>query len=65
MISGALILSIILAAIVLVLLFQIVQILASKFGLDPIWVKLIWLVVAIMVVIWAFGLFGISQPIIR
>lgn len=65
MITISLILSIILAVIVLLLLFQIVTLLASKFGLDPVWVKLIWLVVAIIVVIWAFGLFGISQPIVK
>lgn len=65
MITISLILSIICAVIVLGLLFQIIGILAAKFGVDPIWIKLIWLVIAIGVVIWAFGLFGISQPIIK
>lgn len=65
MISLSMILSIILAAIVLFLLWQIVTKLAAKFGVDPFWLNIIYLVILIFVIIWAFGLFGISQPIVR
>jgi hypothetical protein len=56
---------VLLAVIVLVILFQIIGIVSSKLGLDPIWVKVIWLVVLLITVIWAFGLFGVTQPIIK
>ena len=65
MITISALLSIVLALIVLGLLWLIVQALAQKFGVDAFWWRIIYLVICINVVIWAFGLFGITQPIIR
>ena len=65
MITISTILTVILAVIVLVILFKIIGILSAKLGLDQTWVYLIWLVVLLLVVVWAFSLFGVSQPIIR
>lgn len=65
MITISAILTIILVAIVMYILFQIIGTVAAKLGIDAVWIKVIWLVVLLVVVIWAFSLFGISQPIIR
>lgn len=65
MITISALLSIVLACIVLGLVWLIVQALAGKFGLDAFWLRIIYLIICIVVVIWAFSLFGISQPIVR
>jgi len=65
MITSTAIVSIVLALIVVGILWAIVQKLAVKFGLDQLWIQIIGLVVLLLLVIWAFGLFGISQPIVR
>jgi hypothetical protein len=65
MITISALLSIVLACIVLGILWLIVKALAGKFGLDPFWLRIIYLIVCLVVVIWAFGLFGISQPLVK
>ena len=65
MITISAILSIILAAIVIFILWTIVQKLAVKFGLDQTWLQILGLVVLLVVVIWAFGLFGVTQSLVR
>lgn len=59
------ILTIILVVIVLVILFKILGLLSAKLGIDQTWVTIIYWVLVLVVVIWAFGAFGITQPIIR
>ena len=65
MITISALLSIVLACIVLGLLWLIVQAIATKFGVDKFWLRIIYLIICIVVVIWAFNLFGISQPFIK
>jgi hypothetical protein len=65
MITISALLSIVLALIVLGLLWLIVQALAGKFGIDAFWLRIVYLIICIIIVIWAFGLFGITQPIIK
>lgn len=65
MITISTILSIVLALIVLGILWMIVQMVATKFGFDQFWLRIIYLVICILVVIWAFSLFGITQPLIK
>jgi hypothetical protein len=65
MITISTLLSIVLAVIVLGLLWMIVQMLASKFGVEQFWLRIIYLIICIFVVIWAFGLFGITQPLVK
>jgi cell division protein FtsX len=65
MITISAILSIILAGIVLWILWSIVQKIAAKFGIDAVLVQIVWLVILLIAVIWAFGLFGIKQPIVQ
>ena len=65
MITFTTLLTVLLAAIVFIILFQIINLIAAKLGLDAVWVKIIYLIALLIVVIWAFGLFGVTQPIIR
>jgi hypothetical protein len=65
MITVSAILGIVLVAIVLVILFKILGLVSAKLGIDQTWITIIYLVVVLLVVIWAFGMFGITQPIIR
>lgn len=65
MITISTLLSIVLACIVLGLLWMIVQALASKFGVEQFWLRIIYLIICIFVVIWAFSLFGITQPLVK
>lgn len=65
MITISSILSVVLVCIVLWILYMIVTALSAKLGLDGVWVRILWLVVLLIVVIWSFSLFGIYQPIIR
>lgn len=65
MITISTILTVILAAIVISILWIIAKRLATKFGVDQFWLGIIGLVLTLIVVIWAFGLFGVTQPIVK
>lgn len=65
MITISALLSIVLACIVLGLVWLIVQALAGKFGVDAFWLRIIYLIICIFVVIYCFGLLGVTQPIIK
>jgi hypothetical protein len=65
MITISMILSIVLALIVVGILWLIVQKVSVKFGLDQVWIQILGLIILLALVIWAFGLFGVSQPIVR
>lgn len=65
MITISTILMIVLAVIVLVILFQILNLIAAKLGLDAVWVRIGYLILLLVAVIWAFGLFGVTQPLIK
>lgn len=58
-------LSIVLTLIVLGILWMIVRLIATKFGVDQTWLTVIYLIICLVVVLWAFGLFGITQPLVR
>ncbi len=65
MITVSLLLTILLAVIVFIILFQIINLLAAKLGIDPVWVKVAYLIALLLVIIWIFSLAGISQPILK
>lgn len=65
MITVSLILTIILVVIVLVVLFKLLSLIASALNVPPIWVQIAYWLIVLLVVIWLFGLFGVTQPIIR
>lgn len=65
MITISTILTIILIVIVLVVLFKLYRLIAAALGVPEPWGQIIYWVMVLIVVIWAFGFFGITQPIIR
>lgn len=65
MITVGAILSVILLVVVFVILWAIAQKLAAALNIPPLWVQIAYLVLLLIAVIWAFGLFGISQPLVR
>lgn len=65
MITISSILTLILIAIVLVILFKLYKLIAAAVGIPEPWGQIIYWILVLLVVIWAFGFFGITQPIIR
>lgn len=65
MITISTILSIVLIVIVLVILFKLLTLIAGALNLPPVWVQIGYWILVLIVVLWAFGLLGISQPIIK
>ena len=65
MITISTILTIFLIVIVLVILFRLLNLIAGALSLPPVWMQIIYWVLVLIVVIWAFGLFGITQPLVK
>lgn len=65
MITISSILTIVLVAIVLVILFKLLNLIASALNIPSPWVQIIYWVLVLICVIWAFGAFGVTQPLIR
>lgn len=59
------ILTVILIVIVLVILFKLLGLIAEALSLPPLWVRIAYWVIVLLVVIWGFGALGITQPIVR
>lgn len=65
MITIPMILTIILIVIVLVILFKLLGLISSALNVPAPWAQIIYWVLVLIVVIWAFGFFGITQPLVR
>jgi len=59
------ILGVILLIIVFAILWALAKLLAGVLGVPPVWMQIAWLVLLLIAVIWAFGVFGITQPLVR
>jgi len=65
MITISTILTIILIVIVLIILFKLYKLIAAALHIPEPWGQILYWVLVLIVVIWAFGFFGIMQPIVR
>jgi membrane protease YdiL (CAAX protease family) len=65
MITVGTILTIVLIVIVLVILFKLLNLISSALNIPAPWAQIIYWILVLIVVIWAFGFFGITQPIVK
>ena len=65
MITVSFILTIIAIAFVLYILFKLLGLITKAFGIPEPWGQIIYWVIVLVVVIWALGFLGITQPIVR
>ncbi len=65
MFSIAGILTVVLIVIVLVILFKLLGLIESALGIPAPWATIIYWIIVLIAVIWAFGFFGITQPLVR
>lgn len=65
MITVSAILTIIAIVVVLFILFKLLGLVTAALGIPAPWGQIIFWVVALIVVIWALGALGITQPIVK
>ena len=65
MITISFILTIIAIVFVLFVLFKLLGLITQALGIPPLWGQIIYWVIVLIVVIWALGFLGITQPIVR
>ena len=65
MITISAILTIVLIVIVLAILFKFLGLISGALGIPAPWAQIIYWIIVLIVVIWAFGFFGVTQPIVR
>lgn len=65
MITVGTILMIIAIAIILYILFRLLGLIEQALGIPAPWTQIIYWVIVLIVVVWALGAMGITQPIIR
>lgn len=65
MITISMILTIIAIAVVLWILFRLLGLITAAVGIPAPWGMIIYWVIVLIVVVWAFGALGIMQPIVK
>jgi uncharacterized membrane protein YuzA (DUF378 family) len=65
MISISMILSVIAIAVVLFILFKLLNLISAALGIPSPWAQIIYWVIVLVVVVWALGALGIVQPIVK
>lgn len=65
MISVGTILTILAIIIILAILYKLFVLGATAIGISDLWRQIIYWVLVLIVVVWALGALGITQPIIR